>query len=425
MTQVEKAILAVVIQENSLVPMLLANADETLFSHIDHQIIFDEIKKLHQEGQFFDVVILSDRLSGKIEMPFSHVTSLMECLTHTSLKFLLNDLKSYINILKQERAKKEILKEVDRQAKESHVDLGEIQEIISRGRLLDSGVEIGSIDGCFKEFKEEGSGDKIITLGFPSLDKVIGGFRYGEVLLFMARTTVGKTFWALNVLLHLMSNIQEQIALFSLEMPKISVLERLVQIIFSLSRDQAIEKLKKDKEIKSRLVNEFKNLMIYTQNYSVDEIELKIKEASLKIVFIDYLDLLKEQSSNYQNRYERVSDLIIELKRIAKRQNSLIIIMHQLQRQAEEGSVPVKLTMARDSGVIEEASDFILGAWRPELGYDDESKVPEDMKNRLFIKLLKNKRGVTQTISCFFKKTTGKIWEIDWNDNFKEISNGK
>jgi replicative DNA helicase len=81
--------------------------------------------------------------------------------------------------------------------------------------------------------------------------------------------------------------------------------------------------------------------------------------------------------------------------------------------------------MARDSGVIEEASDFILGAWRPELGYDDETKVPEDMKNRLFIKLLKNKRGPTKLVSGFFDKKIGKMWEVEWNDICKERNHGK
>lgn len=87
--------------------------------------------------------------------------------------------------------------------------------------------------------------------------------------------------------------------------------------------------------------------------------------------------------------------------------------------------MPVRLTMARDSGVVEEASDFILGAWRPELGYDDETKVPEDMKNRIFIKLLKNKRGPTKRISGFFDKKIGKMWEIEWNDIDKERNHGK
>jgi replicative DNA helicase len=423
MIRTEKAVLATVIFENSLASLLLANADKSLFSSHYNQIIFEEIEKLHKEKQFFDVLILTDRLSNKI--PFLYVVSLMDCLVHSSLKFLFNDLKLYLNTLRRERAKREILKEVSKQAKAPTVDLDEMQKAMARANLLDAEIETGGMEDCFEELDQISGKNKAITLGFPTLDSAIGGFRYGELLLFMARTGVGKTFWVLNVIFHLILNKQEKIALFSLEMPRVSVLERLTQIDFSLSRNQALGKLKTDEKMKPRIVNKLKNLRIYTQNYSVEEIELKIREASSRIVFIDYLDLLNEQSSRHQTRYERISNLIIELKRIAKRQDSLLIVIHQLQRQAEEGSVPVRLTMARDSGVIEEASDFILGAWRPELGYDDETKVPEDMKNRLFIKLLKNKRGPTKNVSGFFDKKTGKMWEIEWNDLDMERNNAK
>ena len=72
--------------------------------------------------------------------------------------------------------------------------------------------------------------------------------------------------------------------------------------------------------------------------------------------------------------------------------------------------------MARDSGVVEESNDFIIGIWRPEIGYDDQNSVPEDMKNRLFLKVVKNKRGAAVSIPCFFDHNkTGRIWEIGKN----------
>ena len=411
MIQTEKAVLAAVIQENSLVPILLANSDISLFSDDDNQLIYEEIQHLHKERQFFDFIILGDRLEGKVTA--TDIVSLMECLAHSKLKFLKNDLIKYLNILKHEKAKKEILVEVDRQAKEPNVDLEAIQKIISETNLLNSDIETGTIEESLDELDQINEGAGEITLGFPSQDNAIGGLRYGELLLFMARTTVGKTFWALNTINNMTAYSQDKVALFSLEMNKTSILERLCQIRFSLDRETAKERLKSDNQTRDFFKDTFKNLFIFTYNYSIAEVELKIKETGSRIVFIDYLDLLREQQSKSQSRYERISDLIIESKRIAKRQDSLIIILHQLQRQAEEGSIPVRLTMARDSGVVEEASDFILGAWRPELGYDVESKVPEDMRNRLFVKLIKNKRGPVQISTCFFDhKKTGEIWEI-------------
>jgi len=393
------------------VPILLANADKSFFSEAHNQSIYEEIELLYKEGQFFDFVILGDRLSGKISE--THIGSLMSCLAHTNLKYLLNDLKLYINTIKHAKAKKDTLNEINRLANEPYVDFKEIRRIISKAQILDTEIETGSIQECLSELDQSSAADGEITLGFPRLDKAIGGLRYGELLLFMARTTVGKTFWALNVINNLTTYFQNKISLFSLEMNKLSIIERLGQIRFSLDRETAKEKLKSDEQSRDLFLDTFKNIHIFTQNYSLEEIELKIEETNSKIVFIDYLDLLKDRNSKNQSRYERISDLITESKRIAKRQNSLVVILHQLQRRAESGSVPVEITMARDSGVVEEASDFIFGAWRPELGYHFESEVPEDMRNRLFIKLLKNKRGPIQKCECYFDhKKTGKIWDV-------------
>lgn len=416
MLQTEKAVLAAVVHENSLVLPLLSNADKYLFDDEYNKITFEEIERLYKEGEPFDFTILLDRLKGKIRAPGTYVASLITALISPELKFLRKHFILHLNALKKNKIKMEIFKEINSYVKNPIFDLDELQNIIRKNNLLDVGIETGNVEECFEEMDQE---NEEIFLGFPTLDKAIGGFRFGEVLLFMARTGVGKTFWVLNVLLQLLSHTKEKIAFFSLEMPKISVLERLTQITFSLSREQALEKLKTDKETKSCLVNKFKNLMIYTQNYSVEDIELKIKEVGSRIVFIDFLDLLKEQSSESQSRYERISNFIVGLKRVAKEQKSFLIVLHQLSRGAGDGSIPVKFTMARDSGVVEEAADFLLGAWRPEIGYDDIALVPEDMKSRLFIKLLKNKRGNTKIIPCHFDHSkTGKIREIEWNDYF-------
>jgi len=423
MIQTEKAVLAAVIQDNSLLPILLSNADNSLFSYSDNEIVFREIEKLHQEGQFFDLVILTDKLSGKIQAPFTYLCSVMECLTHSNIKFLLGDLKLYLNTLKRERAKEKLVVQMNKLTNEGIFDLDEAKRIISESEIIGAETETGSIEDCFKELDEISGKNKGINLGFPTLDRSIGSLRYGEVLLFMARTTVGKTFWALNVAWHLASHTQEKIAIFSLEMPKVSILERMIQIIYSLGREEALEKLKTDKKIKPQIEDKLRNIKIYTQSYSVNEVELKIREEGIKIAFIDFLDLLEGEYSRDKSRYEKTSDLIIEVKRMAKRQDALLIPLHQLSRGAIDGSIPVRLTMARDSGVVEEVSDFIIGAWRPEIGYDNKAKIPEDMKNRMFLGLLKNKRGPTKTIVNFFdhgETGTGKIREIEWKGNHIE-----
>lgn len=413
MSETEKHILAIVIQENSLAHLLITNADKELFADHKNQLIFEEIKILHNKREPIQYPILADRL--RLRVPASYLCSLGGFLFHRRLKDLKNDLIVALNSIKKERVRKEILKELYQQVKEPNFDFEKIQKKINRVELLDIEMETGTIEDCFDEMDKDDMSNLSVKIGLPSLDRATGGFRFGELVTFMARTTVGKTFWVLNVLNYLSASSDVTTAFFSLEMPKISILERLCQIRFSVNYEQAKEKLTADDQAKYLMKQEYKNLLIYSHAYSVGEIEMKIQESGAKIVFIDYLDLLTNHQAKYQSRYERISDLILDLKRLARRQDILIIILHQLQRQAGSGGVPVRLTMARDSGVIEEVSDFVLGAWRPELEYDNTASIPEDMKGRIFIKLLKNKRGPIKIIPCIFdNNSTGKIWEIKW-----------
>ncbi len=85
MIQTEKAVLAIVIFENSLLPILMANAERSLFSYDFSKIAFDEIEDLYKKGQPFDFVILADKIKNKIEMPVGYISSLMDCLTSTNL----------------------------------------------------------------------------------------------------------------------------------------------------------------------------------------------------------------------------------------------------------------------------------------------------------------------------------------------------
>ena len=153
------------------------------------------------------------------------------------------------------------------------------------------------------------------------------------------------------------------------------------------------------------LLNLCSRIKLFAQIYSAQEIKSIIRSQKLSVVFIDFLGLMKAEK--FEGSYERTSEIISDLKKIAKEENTLIILAHQLSRQAEDGSIPVRLNHARDSGAVEELSDFVLGIWRPEISSENELA-----RDKLFMHLLKNKRGETRKIECLFNKKTGEIREI-------------
>ncbi len=395
MINTERTILGCFIRNSALIRPGL----EDLFQEsLDHRDIYMKMLRLGE----FDLVTLADSLKGKVFA--ARLSELLNLTIHIRPENLSIYVNGLIKKLKEERWRKGFLQEVRQQLESPVTDLREIKDMMHE--LVFDEVEIGAdIDKAIKSLLDIREDRTEYTLGFPSLDKVIGGFRKGELVLVMGRTTTGKTWILLNVLNHLVSKQAGKIGFFSLEMPDFSVAERLLQLYFGKIREEINEEFLAEPLLEMEQFKQtFSNTTFYTAICSPQDIKVVIKKDKLEVVFIDFLGLMK--SSRFGSSYERVTELISELKKTAKEEGVLIILAHQLSRQAEDGSIPVKLHHARDSGAVEELSDFVVGIWRPEI-----SSVHIEARDKIFMALLKNKRGETGSIECFFNKKTGKILE--------------
>jgi len=213
------------------------------------------------------------------------------------------------------------------------------------------------------------------------------------------------TFFALNIINHLASKIPFKMALFSLEMPKAAIIERMLEVYFGLSRYElkarALDGTLEADEFETR----FAKLSIYDKIYSVSELRKIVERESYRVVFIDFLHLVRPEVIG--NPYQQISQVIAHLKQMAKDLSCVAFLFHQLSRQAGSGWTPVEAAHARDSGQIEELSDFLIGVSAPGLNPD----APAELGNTLRIRLLKNKRGERWTFDAYFEKSCGRITE--------------
>jgi len=398
MTYTEKALLSCFIMDNSL----LEAGVENLFEIGMHKEIYKEMIKLKK----FEMVDLAENMRGKIELPYVFIANLLDYRTHWSYRYLREDSKHCINKLIEDKKKRNILIKLNKHIKSPLFDWDGIKDEINSVEQTDDNEEDGKINILnMMEEKELKSGHKT---SYSTFDRLIGNLRLGELFLLMGRTGTGKTWIFLNILNYNILKTKDAIGFFSLEMPHSSVLERMFQLNFDKSKDEInSEFINNNKSLIDLFEKDYQNLKLFHRIYSVEDIKVKIRNFGFKIIFIDFLGLIK--SEKFNSPYERTSNLITDLKKLAKEENILIFLAHQLSRQAEDGSVPVKLHHARDSGVVEELSDFLIGIWRPEIA---EQYPSEDSKNKLFMELLKNKRGETRRIECYFNKKSGRIREI-------------
>ena len=252
-----------------------------------------------------------------------------------------------------------------------------------------------------------------VRCGFSFIDEKTAGFRRGELVAVMARPAVGKTFVLLNMI-HYLRLADLRLGLFSLEMPLSGITERLMQIHDGVERPSVTEDYLNLND-HSAFRDTYKKLTIHSRIYSVAEISRLVEQDRNDVVFVDFLGLIKP-GREYKSSYERVSAAFIELKSMAKEKNVVVFIAVQLSRQGGDAMAPVKMESARDSGQVEELSDFIVGCWRPYL-FDSSGEITTDPMKwaALRMSLEKNKRGETAT-RTFRLRPTGRIIEMTADD---------
>lgn len=235
-------------------------------------------------------------------------------------------------------------------------------------------------------------------LGVSSLDFLLrGGLRPGEVMVMSGKTSVGKTGVVVNFALNSIKiNPNKKALFFSFEMSLPSIVERVYQIEFQKTSGELISDIDRLNIKDSHL----KNLYYITEPCPVQMIENYInyfKEtvaADVGLVVIDYLGLVQSRGAS---AYEKQSESARQIKEIAKRTDTSILVLTQVSKQYNS-ETEIDLNSTRDSGSIVEAADFFLGIWK-------NKETPEtETDYNLTLGLLKNRRGMIGTTQIKMSK---------------------
>lgn len=406
MINTERAILAIAIQYPAHIDTVLANCDDGFFGWPENQKIYETIKDLHEGKSLADWETIIDLL--KSEISTSWFMSMMDTLKGTYPMGIELLLLEKIKLVKEERAKKALLSEIEKELQGHAPDFGRILELAGQGkviRIIQEEADFQTAYNAFLVWKEKRPTD--IVMGLPSFDSLTDNFDFGEIVAIMGRTTTGKTFSALNILERLLDHVSEKIGFFSLEMSKAAITERMMQLFYGLSRWELKRKRLVNELDEKPFLEKYGDLKVYSRVYTVREIEKLVGRDGLRIVFIDYLQLIRKDEG--KSLTEKTSFVMQEIKELAKNRDAVVFLMVQITRKGEGGWVPVTIDMARDSGAIEENSDFIIGIWNPNL----KEGAAKKWEGKICMKLLKNKRGATKGIECNFDYSSGKIYELE------------
>ena len=402
----ERAILAIAIQYPEHMETVLANCDDGFFKWPENQKIFETVKDLYEGKSLCDWETIIDLLKGEISA--SWFMAMQDTLRGTYPMGLETLLLGKIKIVKEDKAKKALLAEINKELLGHTPSFDRILELANKGKVIRLVQEEPSFQvayDAYVDWKERRPTN--ITTGFPTFDNLTDNFDFGEIVTIMGREITGKTFCALNILERLLDHVTDKIGFFSLEMSKAAITERMMQLFYGLSRWELKRKRDINELDEKPFLEKYENLNVYSRIYTVKEIERLVRKDELKIVFIDFLQLLKDDTA--RSLYEQVSSNMRETKELAKNNEVVVFLLSQLSRKSEGPWAQVTLGMARDSGHIEQDSDFIIAVWDPWL----QEGAGEEWADKIMLKLIKNKRGMTKGIECRRDRSTGKLYELE------------
>ena len=412
--------------EQSVVGAMLMDKDAILtaseiisgqdFYQSAYGVIFDSMVELFNEGKPVDLITLQERLKEK-DVP-AEIASLEFVKDLVTAVPTSANVKYYADIVSDKAMMRKLIKlneeianicYAGKEPLESVLETTEksVFDLLQRRNTGDyvpiKDVVLNALDRIEKASKNKGTVTGIPT-GFVELDYKLSGLQPSDLVLVAARPSMGKTAFVLNIAQYIAFKKDKGVAVFSLEMSK----EQLVNRLFSLESQVDAQALRTgnmkdsdwEKLIEGAGIIGQSNLIIDdTPGISVSELRSKCRkyklEHGLDIVIIDYLQLMTGSvGKSSESRQQEISEISRSLKALARELSVPVIALSQLSRAVE--SRPDKRPMLsdlRESGAIEQDADVVMFIYRDEY-YNKDS----EFKRQAEIIIAKQRNGPVGTV---------------------------
>ena len=411
----------------------IMTASEILTSEDFYQrqygILFDAMVELYNEGKAVDLVTLQDRLKEKDVPP--EVASLEFVKDILDSVYTSAHIRQYASIVHEKAMLRRLIRTTEGIAnacyagKESMEDIfvdteKQIFDIIQQNTSGEyvpiKDVVLNALDKIEMASRTKGNVTGIPT-GFIDLDYKTAGFQPSDLILVAARPSMGKTALVLNIAQHMAFREDVTVAVFSLEMSKEQLVNRLLSLESRVD-SQSIRTGNLTDEDWSKLIEGAgvigKSHLIIddTPGISVTELRSKCRkfkmEHNLGIIIIDYLQLMTG-SKRSESRQQEISDISRSLTAVARELNVPVVALSQLSRAVEQrpDHRPM-LSDLRESGAIEQDADVVMFIYRDDYYNKDTAK-----PNVAEIIIAKQRNGAIGTI------------ELAWLPQYTKFANMK
>jgi len=394
-----------------------------------HQIIYEVITQLFSKNTSIDILTVTNALEEKKLMDkvggLSYLNSLMSAVPTAS------NVVHYAAIVRKKGTLRRLIRTAGDISTIAYQEDDDIESLldqaeqklfgVSQKHLKQNFVPINSIlsatfDRIDELHRDQGKLRGIST-GFIDLDQKLGGLQKSDLIILAARPSMGKTSLALDIMRHVGVNLKIPVGIFSLEMSKDQLVDRLLssqsdvdgwKIRTGHLNDDDFEKIGEAMGILSEAP-------IYIDDAAgsnVMEVRTKARrlqsEHGVGLIVVDYLQLMSGR--NTDNRVQEVSEISRSLKILARELNVPVLALSQLSRSVEtrDNKVP-QLSDLRESGSIEQDADVVMFIYREDMYKGKEAKRP----NIAEIHIKKHRNGPTGELDLFFDANKTSFRNLD------------
>lgn len=444
----EEAVLGAIMLEKDAYTIVCDLLKPESFYEPANQKVYEAIQALGASQQPIDMLTVTEqlRLNGTLQevggpVYISELTSRVASAAHVEYharivaqKYLARELISFASNIESKAFDES--NDVDDLLQEAE---GKLFEISQRNVKKD----VTQIDPVIKQAIDQiqaaanrESGMSGLESGFRELDKVTSGWQNSDLIIIAARPAMGKTAFVLSMAKNMAVNYNTPVAVFSLEMSNIQLVNRLICNTCEIESEK-IKSGQLSNQEWDQLMTRIKHLYnapLYiddTASLSIFELRTKarrlVREHNVKFIIIDYLQLMNASGMKFGSREQEVSMISRSLKQLAKELNIPIVALSQLNRSVEsraDGKRP-QLSDLRESGAIEQDADIVCFIHRPEYYIKSDTDAEgRDIRNLAQFIIAKHRNGSVTDIDLTFKGKYTRFENRDGESGFAEATIG-
>jgi replicative DNA helicase len=421
---------AILIDSDSLIKIADVISSQDFYDP-RHQKIYEAINQLYNKQYAIDVLTITDQVknNGHIEAVggASYITELTNYVPTAS------HIEQYADIVSQKALRRRLIKASQNIAELGFDETKVLQSLIeeaetnifnvSQQHIKQNVVSLETILAESFDRLDDLHKDKNkirgVPTGFKDLDNILAGLQKSDLFILAARPSMGKTAFALGLAHNIAVQSQETVLLFSLEMSKEQLVDRLLSTESGVDAwnlrtgnltDADFEKI-------GRAMGTLSEAPIYiddTPGISVSDLRTRARrEAHLRplgLIIVDYLQLMSgSRSFGEGNRVQEISEISRGLKGIARELNVPVIALSQLSRSVESRTPQIpQLADLRESGSIEQDADVVAFLYREDY-YNPET----ERRSIIDIFIKKHRNGPTGEVELFFDRQKQKFRSLD------------